>query len=135
VTDVSAIVLNKDEVLVCKRPPQGLWGGLWEFPRATRQGKESLEQLACKAVKELTGIQVKPIEPLVQIKHQVTYHAIRLHGYLCDYVAGEVQPLGCEEVRWVLPDSLRDFPMSAPQRQLADRLRDRLTKAANNLFD
>lgn len=135
VTDVSAIVLNNGEVLIGKRPPHGLWGGLWEFPRATRQGKESLEQLACKAAQELTGIQVEPREPLMQVKHQVTYHVIRLYGYLCDYVAGEVQPIGYQEVRWIKPENLPDFPLSVPQRQLADSLIAKRSSAVRNLFD
>jgi A/G-specific adenine glycosylase len=135
VTDVSAIVLNNGWVLIAKRPPQGLWGGLWEFPRITRQGKESIEQLACQAAQELVGIQVKPREPLIQIKHQVTYHAIRLHGYLCDYDAGEINPVGYQEARWVLPENLPDLPLSAPQRQLADHLLMKLNGADRSLFD
>lgn len=135
VTDVSAIVLNEGQVVIGKRPPHGLWGGLWEFPRTTRQGKESLEQLARQAAQELTGIHVEPREPLMQVKHQVTYHAIRLHGYLCDYVSGDLQPSGYQEVRWVEPASLPDFPLSAPQRQLADCLMLKLSGKAKSLFD
>jgi adenine-specific DNA glycosylase len=120
--DVSAIILREGRYLLARRAPDGLWGGLWEFPRATRDGRESLESVAARAAAQL-GVQVQPVQPLASLQHAVTTARIRLYGYLCAWRAGEAQPTGAyDAAAWVAPDALTDYPLSAPQRRLAHAL-------------
>ncbi|MCW5933082.1 MAG: A/G-specific adenine glycosylase [Fimbriimonadia bacterium] len=119
VTDVSAMVWNGTAFILAQRPEQGLWGGLWEFPRLRREGRERVEQTAQRAALELAGIQAEPRSMLEVVKHQVTYHAIKLHGCLCDYQSGELRTSHYTQARWVEPGALSDYPLSAPQRLLA----------------
>jgi A/G-specific adenine glycosylase len=120
--DVSAIILREGHYLLARRAPDGLWGGLWEFPRATRDGRESLESVAARAAAQL-GVQVQPVQPLASLQHAVTTARIRLYGYLCAWRAGEAQPTGAyDAAAWVAPDALTDYPLSAPQRRLAHAL-------------
>jgi A/G-specific adenine glycosylase len=120
--DVSAIILREGRYLLARRAPDGLWGGLWEFPRATRHERESLESVAQRAAAQL-GVQVQPLQTLASLQHAVTTARIRLYGYLCAWLAGEAQPTGAYDAAvWVAPDALTDYPLSAPQRRLAHAL-------------
>jgi len=116
--DVSAIIWREGQLLIAQRPPSGLWGGLWEFPRATRTGRETLETVALHAAQQV-GVQAEPIRIVGQVKHAVTYHSIRLYGYLCRFVAGEPSTGSYAAVRWLPLDELHTVPLSAPQRRLA----------------
>ncbi len=119
VIDVSTLIWHERRLLLAQRPSEGLWGGLWEFPRATRAGRETLETIAHRAAHKV-GVQVEPIRLLGHVRHAVTYHAIRLYGYLCRLESGEPRPCGeYAALRWVAPDELDQFPLSAPQRRLA----------------
>lgn len=134
-TDISALIWNGEAVLIGKRREQGLWGGLWEFPRVQRQGREDLAEGACRAAQQTLGVAVEPITVLAQVKHQVTYHAIRLVGYLCRYRSGEPQSILYEEWRWVPPDAFQAYPMSAPQRRLAQALQEQRHLQQKSLFE
>ncbi|MCX7993703.1 MAG: NUDIX domain-containing protein, partial [Fimbriimonadales bacterium] len=121
VVDVSAIVEWEGRFLLAQRVPEGLWGGLWEFPRATRQGRESLETVAARAAAQV-GLQAEPFWVLATVKHTVTYSRIQLYGYLCQWQGGTAQRGDYATVEWVAPEDLADYPLSAPQRRLAHAL-------------
>jgi len=118
VVDVSALIWHKGQLLLAQRPPQGLWGGLWEFPRATREGRETLETIAHRAAQKV-GLQVEPIRLLGPVRHTVTYHAVRLYGYVCLLEGGEVRSQEYTDWHWLNPNALEAYPLSAPQRRLA----------------
>ena len=122
VVDVSAIVEREGRFLLAQRPPDGLWGGLWEFPRATRDGRESLETVARRAA-ALAGVQVEPCTLVANIQHAVTYSKIRLYGYLCRWASGEAQAGAYQAIAWASVEEMTRYPLSAPQRRLAEALR------------
>lgn len=121
--DVSAVVERDGQFLLMQRPTEGLWGGLWEFPRATRQGRESLETVALRAAQQV-GVQAEPRSVLTTVKHTVTYSRIQLYGYLCAWLSGEAQRGEYIAWVWVAPDELERYPLSVPQRRLAEALRE-----------
>jgi A/G-specific adenine glycosylase len=121
VVDVSAIVEREGQFLLAQRAPEGLWGGLWEFPRATRQGRESLETVAIRAAAQV-GLQAEPFWILTSVKHTVTYSRIQLYGYLCAWQSGEAQLGAYVNLVWATPAELGSYPLSAPQRRLAQSL-------------
>jgi A/G-specific adenine glycosylase len=118
VVDVSALIWHKGQLLLAQRLPNGLWGGLWEFPRATREGRETLETIAHRAAQKV-GVKVEPFRLLGHVRHAVTYHSIRLYGYVCLLQGGEVRSREYADLRWLSPDALATYPFSAPQRRLA----------------
>ncbi len=120
--DISAIVWDGARVLLAQRPTEGLWGGLWEFPRATRSGREPIEQVAVQ-IGARHNLQVEPVQIVAKVKHAVTYSRILLYGVLCRYRGGTPELGDYQRVGWVGIDSLDAYPLSAPQRQLADQLR------------
>ncbi|GIV07085.1 MAG: A/G-specific adenine glycosylase [Fimbriimonadales bacterium] len=119
--DVSAIVEREGRYLLAQRTPNGLWGGLWEFPRATQNGHESLEAVALRAAAQM-GLQVALRSIVASVKHTVTYSKIQLHGYLCAWQSGEAQTGVYQALAWASPEEMTNFPLSAPQRKLADAL-------------
>jgi A/G-specific adenine glycosylase len=66
------LLLRKDgEILLEKRPPSGIWGGLWSLPEMPSGGD------FCSHVRERFGLDVEPLKPLARLTHTFTH--FRLH--------------------------------------------------------
>ncbi len=126
----SAVVLRGGDVLITRRPPHGLWGGLWELPRRVCEPGETPAACAARAAREVAGVIGQPAESVGQVKHNVTHHSITLHGVRLVDTAGEPMPIDCAEVRWVALDRASNLPLAAPQNQLLKRIIERLDSAA-----
>jgi A/G-specific adenine glycosylase len=121
VTHCSALLSNLDDparVLVVQRPPHGLWGGLWEFPRRVAQSGESPADCAARAAREVVGLEVRIGERLETVRHGVTHHAVTLHGFLA-HSPDEPVARDCDRFAWVTEESLADYPLASPQALLA----------------
>jgi len=63
---------ERDEILLEKRPPAGIWGGLWSFPElAASPGAEAAWQQA-------TGIRFRRIEAWPVVRHTFTHFQLEI---------------------------------------------------------
>jgi len=64
-------------VLIERRPPTGIWGGLWSLPVAAED--ESADTL----LRERHGIRIEPLETLPAFRHAFTHFELELTPLLC----------------------------------------------------
>jgi len=112
------VVFKGGRVLIDRRRPSGLLGGLWEFPGGKRQGGESLKATLKREVWEEVGIRIKVIRPLLRVDHAYTHFRVRLHVFECRYVSGTPRCLGCTAVRWVRPGQLGRYAFPAANQKI-----------------
>lgn len=105
----AAVIWKNGQVLIARRPENGLLGGLWEFPGGKVEANETIEEAAIREVKEEVGISVRVDELLAVVEHQYTHFSITLHAFTCRYLAGEPQALGCTEWRWIKVEELDKY--------------------------
>ena len=121
--DVAAAVMwRRGRVLVCRRPAEGLLGGLWEFPGGKREPGESLEHACVREVGEETGLAVEVLRPFLSIDHAYTHFRITLHLFHCRAARGRPRTLQCEEARFVEVGALADLPFPSANRRAIERL-------------
>ena len=119
----ACVALREDDRwLFVRRPDNGLWGGLWEFPRREIQAGESQATCAERAALETLGVQALVTSGPFTVKHTVTHYAITLYGY-----TGKISPGGQNVIaeldhKWVTPAEVLEMPLSSPQRKLAEKL-------------
>lgn len=116
------VVWRGDEILIAKRPPEGLLGGLWEFPGGKPQRGESFEAAVVREVREELGIEVEPGPKITAVDHAYSHFAITLHAFHCRYRTGTPKPLGCQEFAWVRPEGLDRYAFPAANRRVLERL-------------
>jgi A/G-specific adenine glycosylase len=115
---VSAVIQKDGQVLLRQRPPEGLLGGLWEFPNWGVDHRKGSELKLPRFVKNELGIRIKTEESLGSFKHTYSHFKLTLHVYLC-------QAAGSQNVgTWVPLRNLRLFPMSRLHRRIAQTLED-----------
>ncbi|CCW35672.1 A/G-specific adenine glycosylase [Chthonomonas calidirosea] len=141
----SALICNEEgALLIVQRPPHGLWGGLWEFPRVVCSAGETPLEGAHRAALEVAGWEVTAMEPktlravqgqvapITRIKHGVMHYRITLYGYLMRPKA-PVAPKEERPKEWVTPEALSRYPMPAPQAQLREAVLNRLHAPLPNI--
>jgi len=110
---VAVIRNDRGEILIDRRPQEGLLGGLWEFPGGKQEPGETIEACIRREIAEELALDIQVADQLMTIDHAYTHFRVQLQVYWADYLGGEPQPLACDEVRWVLPQDLDQFPFPA----------------------
>ncbi len=113
---------GKARLLMVRRHPSGLLGGLWKFPGGENRPGEHLEQTVARTVCEETGVRVKVGEAIASVKHAYTHFRITLHAFRCKKQTGEPRPLACADWRWVSPKALPRLPLSRVERKVLEVL-------------
>jgi A/G-specific adenine glycosylase len=122
VEEVAVVVWRGPRVLLVQRPPEGRWGGLWEFPHGHVDDAETHEAAAARVLREDAGLAVRPGAELLTVRHGITRYRITLVCLEARYRSGRFRSRSYQRGRWVVPARLPDYPVSAPQRRLARAL-------------
>jgi mutator protein MutT len=122
---VTAGLLWKDgKLLITKRPQGSHLAGFWEFPGGKQEPNESLEKCLEREIKEELGIAVKVQRSLLQVDHEYENKSISLHLFHCSIISGEPRPLGCDGIKWVLPEDLSEYPLPPPDYLVLPHLKE-----------
>ncbi len=120
---VAAVVTDAGgKVLIIRRLPHGLLGGLWGFPGGTVGADEDLADAVARTVCEQTGVVVRAGGVLRTVRHAYTHFRITLHAFSAALEAGDAQARTCAEVRWVDVDELEEYAMPVTDRKVARAL-------------
>jgi A/G-specific adenine glycosylase len=122
VQEAAVVVRRGAKILLVQRPPEGRWAGLWEFPHGPLQVEETHEAGALRILTDLTGLQADLGELFLTVKHGVTRFRITLVCFEARFREGRFASSFYRQGRWLEPAQLKDYPVSAPQRRLAQAL-------------
>jgi len=119
---VAAVIGHHDEVLVDKRDPNGLLGGLWEFPGGKVERDESHAEALQREIEEELGVRIMVGEKIGIYRHAYTHYRVTVHVHFCEILSGEPQALQSSEIRWMNIQSLKNLPMGKVDRQISHTL-------------
>jgi len=120
-----AVIWNEQgNILIDRRRPEGLMGGLWEFPGGKLEADESIEDCIKREISEELGIVVEVGEHLITIDYTYSQFHVTLNVYHCCHKSGEPQPLECDEIRWVTMDELDSYNFPTANFQIIKALRE-----------
>ena len=113
----SMLVIQRpdDAVLLCRRPPTGVWAGLWSLP--TPGNKESA-QAWCARVLDCSPEHLGELPPL---RHGFSHFELEIRPIRLgvEEPAGTIQ----EEGNWLWHDGTQDVGLPAPIRRLLEGIR------------
>jgi A/G-specific adenine glycosylase len=111
-----ALLWREGRVLLERRAPTGLWGGLWSFPEVSRR------QLASQC-EQRYGCEVGTMRELPALEHGFTHFRLRVRPILCE-VARQAPRAASEATLWVDLAQQGSPAMPAPVKRLFDELAD-----------
>ena len=111
-------------VLIAQRPLGKPMAGLWEFPGGKVEQGEAPEQTLIRELKEELGIVVNVacLAPLTFASHSYPDFHLLMPLYVCRRWEGIVRALEAQQLAWVLPNRLRDYPMPPADEPLVSHL-------------
>ena len=112
----SGIVMKNGHVLLAKRPPKGLLGGMWEFPNG-RVSRDPADGLT-KVLQTAYELRVRRKEVLGIVNHAYTHFRVTVHAFRCELVSKSRS----RNLKWVRVGELEDYPMGKIDRQIALKL-------------
>ena len=119
---VAAALVDVDgRVLIAKRPPGKAMEGLWEFP-----GFTFLDLV--RELQEELGIDTRQscLAPVAFASHAYEDFHLLMPLFVCRVWQGDPTPAEGQELAWVRPVRLRDYPMPPADEPLIALLRDLL---------
>lgn len=128
------LVFDDDgQLLIQRRPDDGLLGGLWEFPGGKQEDGEELPTTCRRELREELGIEVDVQDHFYTLSHAYSHFKITLHAFRCRIARGTPSSELEQPLRWVPIDALDDYAFPRANRRLIDELKRRQT--APSLFD
>ncbi|MCB2136389.1 MAG: 8-oxo-dGTP diphosphatase MutT [Rhodobacteraceae bacterium] len=125
---VSAVALIDADgrVLLARRPEGKSMAGLWEFPGGKVEPGETPEAALIRELKEELGIDTwsSCLAPLTFASHSYPDFHLLMPVFACRRWQGMAQAREGQELAWVAPARLRDYPMPPADLPLIPILRD-----------
>jgi A/G-specific adenine glycosylase len=122
VSEVAVVLWQARRVLVVQRPDHGRWARLWEFPHGPLQKGETHGAAAARIIRQNTGLKAEIGSKLLTIRHGVTRFRITMTCLQARHRGGSLHANVYPQARWLRPVQLPDYPVSTPQRRLAQAL-------------
>jgi 8-oxo-dGTP diphosphatase len=121
-----ALVDRDGRVLLARRPPGKAMAGLWEFPGGKVAAGENPEAALIRELKEELGIDTSAscLAPFTFASHRYEDFHLLMPLYVCRRWQGIARAREGQELAWVRPVRLADYPMPPADRPLVAMLRD-----------
>lgn len=123
---VAAVIVEDGRALIDKRSPDGLLGGLWEFPGGKVEEGEGLSQALERELCEELGVRARAGEELGVYRHAYTHFSVTVHTFFTVITGGTPRALQAEKVEWVEIARLKDYPMGKVDRSISSDLAEML---------
>ncbi len=111
------VVYRDDRILITLRKPDGLLGGLWEFPGGKVRQGETAEKACLREIEEEVNLEVEVDFYLTRIKHAYSHFGIEMDVFVCKYVSGRVVLNGAVDHKWIRCDQIDDYPFPTANRK------------------
>ncbi|MDO5657190.1 MAG: (deoxy)nucleoside triphosphate pyrophosphohydrolase [Paracoccus sp. (in: a-proteobacteria)] len=121
-----ALIDPDGRVLLAQRPPGKSLAGLWEFPGGKVEPGETPEAALIRELHEELGIETwtSCLAPLTFASHAYADFHLLMPLFACRKWQGIVQPREGQQLAWVAPARLTDYPMPPADLPLIPILRD-----------
>jgi 8-oxo-dGTP diphosphatase len=119
-----ALVDVDGRVLIARRPEGKTMAGLWEFPGGKVEAGELPEQTLIRELMEELGIDVTQacLAPLTFASHSYPDFHLLMPLWICRRWEGIVTAREGQELAWVRPQRLKDYPMPPADEPLIPHL-------------
>lgn len=108
------ILRHADQVLLEKRPPSGIWGGLWSLPQAADEASLAIyaQRFGASA----------PFAKMTMLTHVFTHFKLEIEPRLADLDRAAAHLADGDEYAWVALGDLEGYGLPAPVRRLLEGL-------------
>jgi 8-oxo-dGTP diphosphatase len=119
-----AVLRDAQGRILLSRRPQGVHlAGLWEFPGGKLEAGESVAAALLREIHEELGVTILSHRPLIQVRHSYAKKHVLLDVHLVEAWQGVAVGMEGQQVAWLPPERLGDYPMPDADRPIMTALR------------
>lgn len=111
---------NGDEVLLTRRPPTGIWGGLWSFPESDDL---NVKEMPAWSKKNL-GLNIKVRHPWPVVRHTFSHFHLHIYPVTAELVGNSTNVMEMADTVWYKLDHPDRRGLAAPVKRLLQQLRN-----------
>ncbi|MFZ0391305.1 MAG: (deoxy)nucleoside triphosphate pyrophosphohydrolase [Calditrichia bacterium] len=124
---LAAIIYNEDNaILLAQRGPKQTHSGLWEFPGGKLRPGEDPCSCLRREIKEELGLSIQVDEFFEASNYQYPGSNILLLAYRCTLSGGKLEPVEHQMVKWLLPEELTRYEVTAADLPIIHKLQRKL---------
>ena len=109
----AALINERHEILMQKRPDGRSMAGLWEFPGGKIELGEAPEAALHREIEEELGCAVGVGERITTTRHSYPFGTVSLTTFHCELVSGTPNSAEHAELRWASPRTLSTLTWAA----------------------
>lgn len=122
------VILGVDgRILLAKRPDHLHMGGRWEFPGGKVEADESIQQAMARELKEELDIDVKAMEPLIEVRHDYGDKQVFLDTWCVTEFDGIERGVEGQQLAWVSASELSGYHFPDANQPIVEALQARFT--------
>jgi A/G-specific adenine glycosylase len=106
------VIENGSDILLEKRPPTGIWGGLWSLPEC--ESMREVEQVC----KDRWGMQVEHIASLSPWQHTFSHYRLNVYPYAISFSVYPERVMDDQRYIWYNDSAMQKLGLAAPVRHL-----------------
>ncbi len=120
----AGVIVKNGRMLITRRKPEGLLGGLWEFPGGKVEKGETAGQACIREIREEVNLDVDIVSHLTRIKHAYTHFKIEMDVFHCNYVSGGIELNSAIDYRWIAFDDICHYAFPKANHKFIPLLKD-----------
>ena len=105
----AAIILQKDKILIARRPEGKHKAGYWEFPGGKIEVNETAEQALFREIKEELNIDILNSKFYTQVSFEYPEKKVQLEFFIVTEFIGEPQGMEGQSIDWVEINKLHQY--------------------------
>jgi 8-oxo-dGTP diphosphatase len=118
----AAVIFEKENVLITRRPMDKVHAGLWEFPGGKVDPGESPEEALCREIREELDVEIR-VKGIFEVAfYRYDWGPVLILAYSCQLLTADLCHVGVADHRWVHPRELADFSILPADRPIIARL-------------
>ena len=117
VRELATVLVNKQKILLGKRPVGQRWAGLWEVPHDNAEEGDDETKALNIISKKYASLVAKKYREIGEVIHPVTRFKITVKVFIGEVVGKEASDY-YEELAWVCLGDLEKYPKSSPQSKI-----------------
>jgi A/G-specific adenine glycosylase len=118
----AAVIYQNGKILVVRRPPQRMLGGMWEFPSGSIHAGEDQACACVRIAAQTTGLTIAVTRALVPVCHAYTHLKVVVYGFCGNVISGRPRPCGYTDHRWVAAEGLDALAFHRVQHKIIAQL-------------
>ena len=120
---VAALIWEGDRFLIGQRPEHKARGLLWEFVGGKTEPGESKEQALIRECREELDVEIQVGDVFLEVTHEYTDLTVNLTLFHASIVRGIPQKLEHQDLRWITPAEITNYPFCPADQVILDKLR------------